>query len=297
MLTKTRPKERFLIAVSGGSDSMFLLDKYKNKDIIVVHVNYNLRPQAIFETLLVSKFCQKYNLMLKILSFDSFSVSGNLQANLRKVRYEFFYRIYKHFKCTKLLVAHHWNDFVETIFLQKEQKKLVTFWGIRGQNFLFGMQISRPLLYFYTKKRILNSCKKRKIPYLDDDSNFTDKYRRNAIRFKLQKLSTFSLFFTFSVHFIANFFKLIELKKNYKTLEKWKKTEYHAYFFQKIRKKPKIIFLYLHQNFDNIKLSKGKINSIIDFISSKAPNGSFLIKKNNYIIKKKLKIYAKSSKI
>lgn len=73
---------------------------------------------------------------------------------------------------------------------------------------------------FIQKKEFLTVVKKEKSLTLMMIQISQTNIEANAIRFKLQKLSTFSLFFTFSVHFIANFFKLIELKKNYKTLEK-----------------------------------------------------------------------------
>ncbi|AJR12080.1 tRNA(Ile)-lysidine synthase [Mesomycoplasma dispar] len=297
MQTKTKPKEKYLIAVSGGSDSMFLLNKYKKKDVIVAHINYNLRPEAIFETILVAKFCQKHNLKLKILSFDSFRISGNLQNELRKARYKFFQHLYEQFNCTKLLVAHHRNDFLETVFLQKNKEKIVSFWGIRKKNYLFNMQILRPLLHSKTKKQILYQCQKKSIPFLDDSSNFTGKYQRNRVRFLLEKRSNFSLFFLFLLYYFINLFKLLMLKYQKKIFQKWEKTGYNIKNFKKIRIKSGVVFLYINQNFEEINLTKGKIKSIIDFICAKSANGIFLLKKNNYIIKKKWKIYAKSSKI
>ncbi|AAV27757.1 tRNA(Ile)-lysidine synthetase [Mesomycoplasma hyopneumoniae] len=297
MQIKIKSKEKYLIGVSGGSDSMFLLNKYKNQDVIVAHINYNLRPEAIFETLLVSKFCQKYNLELKILSFDSFKIKKNLQSGLRLGRYQFFEKIYKEFNCTKLLVGHHRDDFLETVFLQKKQKKIVTFWGIHKKNNLFNMEILRPFLYWRTKKQIIRICQQKKIPYLDDQSNFTGKYQRNQIRFLLEKKSDFSLFFLFLFYYLINIFKLIILKNQKKILQNWQKTGYNINFFKKIKIKSKIIFLFVNQNFDNVKLTRGKINEIINFICGKSTSGAFLLKKNNYIIKKKWKILPKSSKI
>ncbi|AJC50007.1 tRNA lysidine(34) synthetase TilS [Mesomycoplasma flocculare] len=297
MQTKTKLKEKYLIGVSGGSDSMFLLDKYKKKDVIVAHVNYNLRKEAIFETLLVAKFCQKYNLKLKILSFNSFRVKKNLQNELREIRYKFFEKIYKQFNCSKLLIAHHRNDFLETIFLQKNKGKIVSFWGIRKKNFFFNMQILRPILYSKTKKQIIRNCQKKRIPYLNDISNFSSKYKRNQIRFFLEQKNDFSCFFLFLYYYFINLLKLVILKYQKKILRKWQKTGYNVFFFRKIKIKSKIIYLFVNQNFENIKLTKGKINEIINFTCAKSASGRFLLKKNNYIVKKKWKLYPKSSKI
>lgn len=272
---------------------MFLLNKFKKKNIVVAHINYNLRPEAIFETLLLINFCQKNNLTLKILSFDSFRVKGNLQNQLRIARYQFFKEIYQQFSCTKLLTAHHRDDFIETILMQKSKKKTVSYWGIRVTNQIFGMKIWRPLLFLYTKESIIRKCRKKSIPFLDDKSNFETKYERNQVRFYLQKKSSFVRFLLFLCYFLLNFYKNLSFLQERWILSRWKRAEFSVNFFRKIRKKNNIVYLYVNQNFKNIKLSKSKINSIADFICSKSTKSQFLLKKNNYIVKKKWKIIAK----
>lgn len=297
MLTKIKSKNRYLIAVSGGADSMFLLEKFKKKDIIVAHVNYNLRPEAIFETLLVAKFCHKNNLKLKILSYDTYKIKGNLQSQLRQVRYQFFQEIYQNFSCTKLLIGHHRDDFLENVFLQRNAQKIVSFWGIRSKNYFLGMEIRRPLLFFYSKKMITKRCCKKTIPFLNDKSNFEPKYRRNQIRILLKNKSEFWKFILFLWYYFQNFGKKLTFFYHKYIFNKWGKEAYSIFFFQKIKNKSAIIFLYVHQNFENIKLSSKKIYAISDFICAKSPNGKFLLKKNTYIIKKKWKLMRKSSKI
>ena len=52
-----------LVAVSGGSDSMALLDKLycDNKNLIVCHVNYNVRESASRDENIVRRYCEKRN--------------------------------------------------------------------------------------------------------------------------------------------------------------------------------------------------------------------------------------------
>ncbi|MCU9937407.1 7-cyano-7-deazaguanine synthase [Mycoplasmopsis felis] len=59
--------KKYLIAVSGGPDSMFLLDKYKNKNIIVARVNYNQRKDSHIDTNIVKEYCKKNNIPLEIM--------------------------------------------------------------------------------------------------------------------------------------------------------------------------------------------------------------------------------------
>lgn len=54
--------KKYVIGVSGGPDSMCLLDKYKSKIVAVCHVNYHMRKSADRDELIVKNYCQKNNL-------------------------------------------------------------------------------------------------------------------------------------------------------------------------------------------------------------------------------------------
>jgi tRNA(Ile)-lysidine synthase len=65
-----------LIAVSGGVDSMYLLNEFKNEDIIVAHVNYNIREDVDIDLKIIIDFCDKNNIKLETLSLKE-EYSGN----------------------------------------------------------------------------------------------------------------------------------------------------------------------------------------------------------------------------
>lgn len=61
---KTKNNQKYLIAVSGGCDSMFLLNKYRYKNILAAFVDYNLRHDSKLEKQIVEKFCSDYKIPL-----------------------------------------------------------------------------------------------------------------------------------------------------------------------------------------------------------------------------------------
>ncbi|SYV96653.1 tRNA(Ile)-lysidine synthase, partial [Mycoplasma putrefaciens] len=64
--------KKYLVAVSGGADSIFMLDQLikiiDNKNIVVCHVNYNYRSDSNFDQQLVTDFCKQNNLQLEVLN-------------------------------------------------------------------------------------------------------------------------------------------------------------------------------------------------------------------------------------
>ena len=83
-----------LVAVSGGSDSLALLDILKNKNeynLIAVHVNYNYRDSALRDETIVRNYCDKNNIKLYVKSLDSKNdKEGNFEDWARVIRYKFF---------------------------------------------------------------------------------------------------------------------------------------------------------------------------------------------------------------
>jgi tRNA(Ile)-lysidine synthase len=60
----------YLLAVSGGPDSMVLLFKHRKKKIVVAHVNYNKRVDSIKDQEIVEAFCLKHNIPLEIININ-----------------------------------------------------------------------------------------------------------------------------------------------------------------------------------------------------------------------------------
>ena len=90
--------KKMLLGVSGGPDSMFLLNLLKNKNIIVAHVNYNKRETSKVDEEIVVDFCKKNNIKYFVLNLKKHNEQGNFQNIARIQRYEFFKKIYDEFR-------------------------------------------------------------------------------------------------------------------------------------------------------------------------------------------------------
>jgi tRNA(Ile)-lysidine synthase len=181
----TYPADLYLIAVSGGVDSMLLVElMFQEKlPIHVLHVNYHLRGiESEEDELLVRNYCKSNNIPITIKSIylkeKLEADGGNLQNEARKVRYDFFQKELNKVPKSNLVLAHHLNDQMETFFLQSLRKS-----GIAG---LSGMKpinnkFLRPLLIF-KKEEIYALAFERKISWREDKSNSKNDYSRNRLR-------------------------------------------------------------------------------------------------------------------
>jgi tRNA(Ile)-lysidine synthase len=181
----TNPADLYFVAVSGGVDSMLLLVLMLEEKlpIHVLHVNYHLRGiESEEDELLLRNYCESNNIPLTVESIylkEKLEVNGgNLQNEARKVRYDFFNKELNKVPNSKLVLAHHLNDQLETFFLQLFRKS-----GIAG---LSGMKpvnnkLLRPLLIF-KKEEIYSLAIERKISWREDKSNAKNDYNRNRLR-------------------------------------------------------------------------------------------------------------------
>ena len=175
---------KILLAISGGVDSMVLLDlAYKNKiDIGVAHVNYNLRADSKEEKALIGRFCNPRGLDLHIYEFKKEETEklkhGNFQERARIARYDYFDSIMRKFSYEYLMTAHHLDDRVEGLFLRLLRSSGLD--GLSGMKMVDGNRL-RPLLNVH-KKHLIEYAEINKVVFHDDSSNFESKYDRNYIR-------------------------------------------------------------------------------------------------------------------
>lgn len=170
--------QRVLIALSGGLDSMTLLDwlydcrQELGIEIGLAHINHKQRPESDAEEMELQKIAKK----LGIAWFAS-SFSGIFSENAaRKFRYEFFQHIMKENGYTALVTAHHADDQVETIFMRLLRgTRLRYLQGIPQRQDFAGGELIRPLLFFHKKDF-------PEILHFEDSSNAENHYLRNRIR-------------------------------------------------------------------------------------------------------------------
>jgi tRNA(Ile)-lysidine synthase len=176
--------KKLLLAVSGGIDSMVLLDLfYKLRfDICVVHCNFQLRgKESDGDEVLVREICQERYIPYFIETFDTLEFANenklSIQLAARKLRYDWFQEIIS-LGFDYVLTAHHLDDNVETFLINFTRGTgLEGLTGIPAQN----GNIIRPLLPF-SRLEIENYALENKIQWREDSSNASDKYFRNKLR-------------------------------------------------------------------------------------------------------------------
>lgn len=147
----------------------------------VGHVNYGLRKEAKAETENLKNYCESLGIKLYILRVKEMEPKANLEAECRKIRYQFFAKVVKKAGLDAVLVAHNEDDVIETFIMQKNRKSLVKHYGIAENTTLCDTTIIRPILD-KPKADLLNYCVKNKVPFAIDNSNLTDEFERNKIR-------------------------------------------------------------------------------------------------------------------
>ncbi len=180
--------DRVGVAVSGGEDSMALLNILNNLAqemhfyIIAVHVNHNIRKTANSDARFVKKYCDEH-----LIEFVKYSVNApeysttnkvSLETAARDLRYQSFEVAIKKFKLNKFAIAHHLNDQAETVLMHLFRGCGLD--GASGMAPVRGVYI-RPFLE--TKKTdIIAYNYHNSIPHVTDDTNEDNGFRRNYIR-------------------------------------------------------------------------------------------------------------------
>lgn len=180
--------QTWVVSVSGGPDSMALLDMAFKCDInlIVLHVNYHKRDTAIRDQVIVEDYCKQKN--IKYLIFDGYDFKGNFQDEARRFRYYRIKEVVLNENAVGVLVAHHKDDDLETLLFQIMRKSNVNYYGLPKSTQLFGVRVDRPLLD-NSKVELLEYCHIQNIDYGIDESNESMIYTRNKIRKVLSTLN------------------------------------------------------------------------------------------------------------
>lgn len=208
---------------------MYLLDLISSQrsDIVVATVNYNVRQDSAYDVEIVRKFCEDKGIIFECLEIDQKACfKGNFEKWAREQRFAFFKKIYEKYNCEALYLAHHKDDFLESYFMQKESKRQPDFFGIKTENYIYGMKVVRPLVGKVFKNEILEALHNKKIKYANDYTNDLPIYTRNRIRIWLKSLSNSQKSKIFDDVQKENN-ELAELEKEtVLEYEQWKKTQF-----------------------------------------------------------------------
>lgn len=176
-----------LLAVSGGVDSMVLVDLMQKCGFHfgIAHVNFQLRgADSDDDQELVKSLSEKLNVRFHTTHLNAREKAEepgiSLQMAARELRYQWFQSLMKKEGYSFLLTAHHANDQVETVLYNLAKGSGLK--GMRGMLPVY-QTIFRPLLPF-TKAEIMEYAQQQGLNWREDVSNATTKYSRNLLRHK-----------------------------------------------------------------------------------------------------------------
>lgn len=195
-LTKLLPDGPVVVGVSGGVDSLVLLDLLVQAgiEVFVVHVNYGLRAEeSNLDEALVRSITERRRLPLEAVPADArgraVADGTSLQAAARAIRYETFVRVAREKGARCIAVGHHAEDQSETVLLQLLRGSGPE--GLAGMRFkrrvAADLLLVRPLLHV-RRAELVQYAMDREIEWREDSSNADRSYRRSLIRHDVMPL-------------------------------------------------------------------------------------------------------------
>lgn len=180
-------KSHILIAVSGGPDSVCLLDMLlflrprHSFSLALTHVNYQLRGKdSLSDERFVRTLAQKHSLPCFVKRYPKTSHKHD-EKTLRDFRYAFFETLAKKYGFSTIALGHQENDQAETFLLNLIRGSGPL--GLAGMLPKNGRYI-RPLLTL-NREDILQYLSARNLPFQTDASNHDTRYTRNRVRQEL----------------------------------------------------------------------------------------------------------------
>lgn len=183
--------DRVLIGVSGGADSIALLEFFvsvKEKydlDICVAHVEHGIRGEdSVNDAEFVENYCKKLGVNFYLKTIDAPNLAKKAKMGVeeysRMARYDFFNTI----ECDKIATAHNLTDNIETLLF-----RLARGTGLKGACSIPAVRekIIRPFIEV-SSGEIRKWCNDNNIPYRVDCTNSDSAYSRNLIRLEILPL-------------------------------------------------------------------------------------------------------------
>lgn len=186
------PGGKYIIALSGGADSVSLLLVLKHLEselgisLEAAHCNFHLRgDESLRDEQFCQQLCRRLHVPLHLVHFDTHAYADlhhvSIEMAARDLRYAYFEQLRRDISAADICVAHHRDDSVETLLLN-----LVRGTGLRG---LRGIQprnahIIRPLLS-HSRQQIEQYLDALGESYVTDSTNLHNDVKRNKIRLNI----------------------------------------------------------------------------------------------------------------
>ncbi len=188
------PAGKYIVAVSGGVDSVVLLHLLAQKQneeqrkqtveqdsplsLIVAHFDHGIREDSAEDRRLVQQLAGQYGLPFAY--HEGKLGPDTSEAQARQARYAFLHEVRRSNRADGVITAHHQDDVLETIILN-----LLRGTGRRGLSSLKSTDVvKRPLLHV-PKKELLRYAKREGLAWREDSTNADTRYLRNYIRHRI----------------------------------------------------------------------------------------------------------------
>ena len=186
-----RPENTVLVAVSGGPDSvalldiLFLLAGESGLRLVVGHVHHGLRAEADQDAAFVERLSARYGAPYLFRRVDVPArvekTGESVEEAARELRYAALGEMAREVNAQRIATGHTADDQAETVMM-----RILRGTGVAGLAGILPMrgQVIRPLLTIW-RQEILAYLRERKIDYRTDQTNFSLDMLRNRVRLEL----------------------------------------------------------------------------------------------------------------
>ena len=201
------PAARYVLAVSGGADSMALLDlmagaaQARGYELVVAHFDHGLRPDSATDAQFVAAAARRYGLPL---AHHAANLGRGSEAEARRARHGWLEQTRAARQAAAVITAHHQDDLIETSLLN-----LARGTGPRGLAPMQSGPILRPLLAV-TRAQLRAYAAARDITWREDPTNADIANPRNFLRHRLLPAATPD----WRARYLENLARLAQLNTN-----------------------------------------------------------------------------------
>ncbi|MBO5884825.1 MAG: tRNA lysidine(34) synthetase TilS, partial [Clostridia bacterium] len=183
------PTETIGVGVSGGKDSMALLHKLNelskelNFEVVAITVDHSIRENAKADAQFVVDYCHNNKIRVYKFKIDAPLIAKqkrvSVESAAREGRFGVFETLIQKGICSKIAIAHHQSDQVETVLMHLLRGSGVG--GLKGMSLIRDNIFIRPMLETH-EGSIWNYIQENDIPFVVDETNQENEYNRNYIR-------------------------------------------------------------------------------------------------------------------
>lgn len=184
---KTHVDQPFLLALSGGPDSLCLYHLLLQAKVFfgVAHVNHNWRKESCEEAAILQRMAQANGVPFHLKALNPIELQGNLEEACRNERLKFFGELCHAHGYQAVMLGHHADDHAETVLKRIfEGSDLTLLSGLQRVKRMENLTLWRPLLGI-KKVEILAWLEAKSITPFEDKTNADERFLRGRMRAKI----------------------------------------------------------------------------------------------------------------